>query len=900
MEYNPVIIRRLQLAMRVTNAEAEGRASPFISYHKEEGISQPIRFIQWIVSPGPADIPGMTEWLMLLTLCRYWYISNVELRWTPQNLQQDGRMWIACTSAIESQRFTKPDLIRKFPDAYEGQAGNPVDVQIPATSYQSWAKRGSDGMGLHKSPFEYDLEQYVKLSLSDEIAAFGINILFEDVEPLYKTPTTWTYGEFILTFDFHGFENLFAATSLEWIKAPLFFGNGGGGGGNNDIYGSTRAQSMLLCVSDTDIPVSGRSPMNKKSILTGIIFWRHRMRSQYSSEDLPRIGLNWSSVTSLLGVAANALSGVFTGILGDGPDPVEQHSTFLFLDGRDSSLLTPLDLRKIIRGKVTLNVENVTQPLAKFGGKIQCHDDWEVLQLGTTQILTTYGLIPIAIANGERLLPYYGVALSQFLQHPNPPDNGEIPQNTFALGFSPEVGAYAGPACRIAGAQGVPTLATLIRYRKLTGIGNPSTSLSFNSVVNAIGKAGTVIGSVARTVSSVVETIISDPSSTGKRKKRVSDERTIQTHSTALAPQGNISTQTVGERWTPIVDYYKINYPHYDAGHPEVYETFYFNEGLPGKDTALLNVVFTARVTFSGIWVEAAETEWDNNQPGSLEVPNEGWKMGKKCTPWPPSTQFQLIVPCLSKSLPVSLAIDIYVVHRRGSFQLTDDILNATPLSTAGLDSYTSETEIPIVSLVGGSNLKLIDGSQEYEVDAICPITTTVDIGFNKVFSYPERWIDDKGVEHVYEVGEQVAIAVVLVPRVIVQPGYRFNILSGATTTPNIQWRPSLTALFFDHPESIQFSGSEANAVLANPRLPGSMIWPLVTVERHVLIDGKVTGYDFNGSGGFTYSDISLSVCNILEADNTDQASIMTQKSIKSQGTSESKASTKFSRKETD
>jgi hypothetical protein len=306
-----------------------------------------------------------------------------------------------------------------------------------------------------------------------------------------------------------------------------------------------------------------------------------------------------------------------------------------------------------------------------------------------------------------------------------------------------------------------------------------------------------------------------------------------------------------------------------------------------------LNVVFTARVIFSGIWVEAAETEWDDSQPGSLPLSNEELKMDRKCTPWPPSTQFQLVVPCLSKSLPISLAIDVYVVHRGGSFQLTNDVLNATPLSTAGLDSYTSETEVPIVSLVGGSNLKLVDGSQEYEVGAICPITTTVDIGFNKVFSYPERWIDDKGVEHVYGLGDQFAIAVVLVPRVVVRPGYGFNILSGATNTPTLQWRPSLTALFFDHPESVQFSGSEVNAILANPRLPGSLVWPLVSVERHVLIDGKVTGYDFKESEGFTYSDISLSVCNILEADNADQASIKTQAS------SESKAVTKSSRKET-
>jgi hypothetical protein len=191
---------------------------------------------------------------------------------------------------------------------------------------------------------------------------------------------------------------------------------------------------------------------------------------------------------------------------------------------------------------MTLNVENVTQPLAEFDGKIQCYDDWEVLQLGITQILTSFGYATIAIANGERLIPYYGVALSQFLQHPNPPGNGEISQNIFALGFSPEYGAYAGPACRLVGTQGVPTLATLIRYRKLTGVGDPSASLSFNSLVNAIGKAGTVIGSVARTVSSVVETLVGDSSSIRKRRKRVNNEITIQIHSTALAPQGDIST----------------------------------------------------------------------------------------------------------------------------------------------------------------------------------------------------------------------------------------------------------------------------------------------------------------------------------------------------------------------
>jgi hypothetical protein len=861
--------------MSVTSQEAQDLAFPFVSYKRVENSKEPVQSIQWIVAPGPADLPGMTEWLMLLTLCRYWYISKALLRWTPQNLQQDGRMWVVCTSSLESKRFTNPRLIRSYPDSYEGQAGNPVDIQIPVSSYRSWAQRGCDKQEFHRSPFEYDPKQYSELALSDEIAAFGINILFEGVEPLFKNPTTWTYGEFVLTFEFHGFENLFATNSLQWIKAPLFFGQGGGGGGNADISGSTRAQSMLLNMSDTDLTVGGLSLLMKKGNLSSNMIWGRRMRSQYGPQDPPRLGFDWSNVTSLLGVAANALSGVFTGIIGDDPDPVEQYSRFLLLDGRDSSFLTPLDLAKIARGKLTLNVENVTSPLARFGGKIQCYDDWEVLQLDDFWFLTSLGYVATVFARGERLVPYYGVALSQFLQYPNPPGNGEAPQNTFSLGFSPEYGAYAGPACRLAGAQGVPTLATLIRYRKLTGAGDPSSSsLSFTSIVNAIGKAGTAIGSVARTVSSVVEVIVGGSTPTDKRRKHVSDESTIQTYSTALAPQGDISTQTIGQRWTPIADHYKVNYPHYDAGRPEVYETLYFNEELPGANIALLNVGFTARVTFSGIWVEAAETDWDDNDPGSAQLDKEGRKIGDKCHPWPPSTQLQIVVPCLSKALPISLAIDVYVVHRGGSFQLTDDVLNATPLSTPGLDSYTSKVDIPILSLVGGSNLKLVDGSQEYEVGAVCPITTSVDIAFNKVFTYPEKWTDDKGVEHVYGLRDQVAIAVVLVPRVVVRPSYSFNILSGASSTQTIQWRPSLAGLFFDHPESVQFSGAEANAVLANPRVPGSLVYPVIAVERHVLIDGRMTGYDFKGNGGFTYSDISLSVCNILEADNADQAAI--------------------------
>jgi hypothetical protein len=635
MQYGPILQRRIQLTMSVTNQTVEGLVFPFVSYKKVEGSNEPIQSIQWIITPGPADIPGMTEWLMLLTLCRYWYISKAKLRWTPQNLQQDGRMWIACTSPLESKRFTNSGLIRSYPDSYEGQAGNPVDIQIPVSSYQSWAQRGCDQQGLHRSPFEYDPKQYVELALSDEIAAFGINILFEGVEPLFKNPTNWTYGEFILTFEFHGFENLFAANSLQWIKAPLFFGLGSGGGESNaDIIGSTRAQSMLLNMSETDLPIGGSSLLMKKSILSQNHYWCHRTRDQYSSQDPPRIGFDWSSVTSLLGVAANALSEVFSGIIGNEPNPIEQHSHFLLLDGRDISFLKPIDLGKIVRGKLTLKVDNVTSPLARFGGKIKCNDDWEILQLDDFYLLTNIGYVSTVFARGERLIPYYGITLSQFLQHPNPPGDGEIPQNTFSLGFSPEYGAYAGPICRLVGVQGIPTLATLIRYRKLTGIGEPSSSsLNFTSIVNAIGKASTVIGSVARTVSSVVETIVNDSTSTNRRRKRMNDESIIQTHSTAVSPQGNISTQTIGQKWTPIVDYYKINYSHYDVNRPEVYETTYFNEGLPGKDTALLNVSFTARITFSGIWVEAAETNWDDNDPGSIQLNKEGRKIEDRCHP---------------------------------------------------------------------------------------------------------------------------------------------------------------------------------------------------------------------------------------------------------------------------
>jgi hypothetical protein len=133
------------------------------------------------------------------------------------------------------------------------------------------------------------------------MAAFGINVLFEDAESLYKNPKTWIYGEFVLTFNFHGFENLFAANSLEWMKAPLFFRLGNDSEGNHDISGSTRAQSMLLNMSDTDLPVGESSLFMKKNILDSIDVFRGRMRIQYSPQDPPRLGFDWSSVTSILG-----------------------------------------------------------------------------------------------------------------------------------------------------------------------------------------------------------------------------------------------------------------------------------------------------------------------------------------------------------------------------------------------------------------------------------------------------------------------------------------------------------------------------------------------------------------------------------------------------------------------
>jgi hypothetical protein len=271
------------------------------------------------------------------------------------------------------------------------------------------------------------------------------------------------------------------------------------------------------------------------------------------------------------------------------------------------------------------------------------------------------------------------------------------------------------------------------------------------------------------------------------------------------------------------------------------------------------------------------ETEWDNgDDPGSAQPFRKGTtKTGRRLSrPGRSLERASIIIPCLGKSLPVSLAVDVYAVHRGGSFQLTDNVLNAAPLSKPGLDSYASEIDLPIVSLVGGNNLKLVAGPDEANVGAICPITASIDIAFNMAFSYPEKWTDDNGVEHVDGVRDQVAIATVLVPRVIIRPGYSFNIVNGAISRQIVQWRPALIGLFFDHPESLQFTGAEANAVLANPRVPGSQVYPIAAVERHVIIAGTVTGYDFKRNGGFAYSDISLTVCNILEADNADQAAL--------------------------
>jgi hypothetical protein len=306
---------------------------------------------------------------------------------------------------------------------------------------------------------------------------------------------------------------------------------------------------------------------------------------------------------SFLGVAVNAMSGVFARIVGDDLDPVEQYSCIFLLDDRDASLLTSLDPRKIARGKFVLKVASVTSPLARFSGKIRCDDNWDVLQLD--DFWTARKAVEqstVAFAGGERLIPCYEVALSQFLQNASPPGDESTLQNIFALGFSSKSGAYAGPACRLAGTQGAYTLVTFVRYRKLTGTNAPSDpSFNLNSVINAIGKARIIIESVARTVSSVVEAIASDSTSAGRRRRRIDADSNIQTHSTTVVPQGDLTTRTIGQKWDLVTKYYEINYPHYNAARPEVCETFYFNEASPGKNVSLLNVSFTGPVTFSGI-----------------------------------------------------------------------------------------------------------------------------------------------------------------------------------------------------------------------------------------------------------------------------------------------------------
>jgi hypothetical protein len=117
MEYNSTIRRRIQLTMNVTNVTAEGGVAPYLVVNRDPSWKGPVRDFGWLIVPGPVDIPGMAEWLILLSLCRYWCVTGALLRWSPQNLQKDGRMWVACTLPRESTRFTNPGLIRAYHDS---------------------------------------------------------------------------------------------------------------------------------------------------------------------------------------------------------------------------------------------------------------------------------------------------------------------------------------------------------------------------------------------------------------------------------------------------------------------------------------------------------------------------------------------------------------------------------------------------------------------------------------------------------------------------------------------------------------------------------------------------------------------------------------------------------------
>jgi hypothetical protein len=799
--------------------------SVFGSANKSPGI-----LIKLAIAPNPVDLPGMAEFAEITRLVRYWDAAEIVVEWGPNNIEHDGEIMAVFVAPEEGAALTDYGYLRGVADVRTGAIGQPFVMQLEATSMQLFAKTSPCPDGLHWGIGSLTPARRAQLQDTSALACATLVVALANYGQIYKVEDDYAVGTLRVSVDVRGYETA-VAPPLPFPIAALF---PGWTGTDSDVQGATRLGTSLLA--------RGEAVASLSQLAEFIASRRHPFMNRAPSPWLQKrffrnthfLGL-WPQI---LGFAAQLGADIVKKFTAPGAlrAPLEGCVKWLHLDLRDETSCTEFP-EDIIKNTPTELRDSHDRLITDAAVSITNNGRWDRLRVDRGAAFDDADSLSLL---ARPLQPGYGPSLRTYAQVPTFWKTTTMA--TFAQGLSPDAGEYGGPAVQVPdpSGNGPGLLGTLLKYNQIQPVGANGFSLA--SVWNGVKTAAKYIAPVVTAVGNI---LAEDGSVT---------KTAVQLFSSSLTGQG--ARNSLSRRVSyPIPEAYaKCHWVHYDPSKKEIFQRYCVASPLPDEATASLEVEITTIARFSGIAAEKQKFTYTVQRDPEDAHP-------------PPTEDGDMEVAMTDSILPVTLTFTPYIVHHPVASIGGMDPAYLAPLTTPGLGAATITVEVPIIQIVDA----LTEDGNSLDFQAIALIDVECPVHIKSVIPFPETYVDAQCQPVQYGPDEAIAFGIQWMTEICVQPRYEFTEI-GDAPDGDLYWHPAEIVFGLNHPGDIGFTGQHGTVLLKDYGMDYQRPYPKRAFTRRAVIGGLVETDASPPGGGITYSDLCVTVRNIIAKDNPDKA----------------------------
>jgi hypothetical protein len=789
--------------------------------------------VRYFIRPSDTDIPGNSTWVYILQLSRWWCVNDLTISWVPKGYLDQGLVHLAFVRAEEAERVLTAEMIESYPSSAVTQVSERATLTPSRTCFERWEIGMGIKDGVRDALSSYTLEEWQAKKNTSVVSLGAVVFLIHGPDQIFKNQSSFPIGQMIIRFEHRGWEPEFPRTLDVPLKALLPHDNGNDG---SDTAGGVRS---LMALESRDEVVEDTVTFRRK-------YLSRKYRAFRIKTPMFVDAINLVTPTSVAGFldgivafgmkAVDIVSGLFSSQKGQ--SVISGYGKVLELEGNDPYGLTAIEQGKVSYAHKTLH-DSTGRLLSEQAVQVTFADDYQALVYQRAGASCVGGDVDVS-PNHSR--PRIGFALSAYVPFPVLEKNDDV-TDSFAIGLSPNFGVYGYTGGTVSTTSNQVLPGTLLRYRQL-GLPASQSPGEFN-LSTILGTVSGVVDGISKVASAVVSIFDEDQKHSGV---------TLQAYGLGILPEGELNSVNIGVDAQLPSDYFALHWPHYDERQKAVFGKFYGSSKAPTLQDAAVSIKFAGVAHFNGLVGFYGEAPWT--------VEN---KLGKiSSTTGIPKVSGTLICPHTGQNLDATLTLSIYPVHSPSAKQFVVNPVYDTPCQTVGENTVTVTQPTPIIQLLGTS---LITGDGE-KMEAFAVISLDLPFNLSKTFQYPKSYVDSAGKTVQYQAGEAINFGMVLVAELDVQYENSFSEVKAPQGNRPTWWRPAKVLFTVDHPADIEIAGNVGKVTLSDPGRGVYPSYPSVSLTRNALVNGKVLGDGSNPTGGVEFSDLSMSISNILPSDN--------------------------------